>query len=118
MFTQSLEEHSIVTRSAPFASQKRAATWAAWFGSAGLAASIAGALVLVVSQIAFGREPIGGTSGLVFLSLATAFAGIGLAILRQTVRIALQASGFAMAASRTIEDSPSPKGRADAREAA
>jgi hypothetical protein len=117
MFTQSREEHSIVTRSGPFASLKRATRWAACFGSAGLAASIAGVLVLVVSQIALGREPIGGASGLVLLYLATAFAGIGLAVLGQIVRIALRASGFAMAA-RPIEDSPSSKARTEAREAA
>ena len=118
MFTQSREEHSVVTRSGPFTSRTRVTRWTAWFGSAGLAASITGALVVVVSQIVFGREPIGGASGLALLYLATAIAGIGLAVLGRIVPIALGASWFATTARRPIEDSPSPKVRTDTRKAA
>jgi hypothetical protein len=118
MFTQSREEHSVVTRSEPFASQRSAARWAAWCGAAGLAASIAGAIALVVSQIVFGREPIGGTYGLAVLYAATAVVGIGLAVLGRIVPIAGRASGFVMAAPHPIEGSPPPKARTDARQAA
>jgi hypothetical protein len=66
----------------------------------------------------FGREPVGGASGLVVLYLATAIAGIGLAALGRIVPIALPASGFAVTAPRPIEGLPPPKVRTDTREAA
>jgi len=118
MFTHHPEEHSVVTRTNRSASQTRAKRLAAWCASVGLAVSIAGALVLVVSQIVFGREPIGGASGLVLLYPATAVAGIGLAVLRRIVPVARRASDAATAASYLVENSPSPKARTNAREAA
>jgi hypothetical protein len=45
-----------------------------------VALGIAAASALVCSTIAFGREPIGGTSGLLGLYAATAGVGIGLAL--------------------------------------
>jgi hypothetical protein len=117
MFTESHEEHSAVTRSAPFTSHTRVTRWTAWFGLAGLAAAITAALVLVVSQIVFGREAIGGTSGLVLLYLATAIVGIGLAVVGRILPFALRASGFAMTAPGPVEDS-SLEFRTDTRDAA
>jgi hypothetical protein len=117
MFTPR-EEHSTVTRSSHFASQTRVKRWAAWTWSAGLAVSIAGALVLVVSQIAFGREPIGGASGLALLYAATAIAGIGLAVLGRIMPIARRSSGLATGAPYSTEGSRPPKAGTDRRKAA
>ncbi len=113
MFTHAHEEHSAVTRK-----QMPSTPWGAWCGSAGLAVAVAGALVLIVSQVVFGREPIGGASGLVLLYLATAIAGMGLAVLGQILPIARRASGFARLAPLSIEASPPPESRADTRDAA
>jgi hypothetical protein len=118
MFTHSHEEHSVITRSSPRPLQTRVTRWAAWCSFAGLAVAVAGALVLIVSQVVFGREPIGGDSGLVLLYLATAIAGIGLAVLGRIMPIERRSSGFTAVAPFSIESSPPPEGRTDTREAA
>jgi hypothetical protein len=118
MFTHANEEHSVVTRSSPFALPTRGTRWAVWCGSIGLAVAIAGALVFVVSQIAFGQEPIGGVSGLVLLYLATALAGMGLAVLARIAPIARRTSGSATAASFSTDGSVPEEIRRDAQEAA
>jgi hypothetical protein len=118
MFTHANAEHSVVTRSSPFALPKRGTHWALWCCSIGLAVAIAGALVFVVWQIAFGREPIGGVSGLVVLYLATAFAGIGLAVLARIAPIAWRTFGSATATSFSTEGSMPEEIRKDAQEAA
>jgi hypothetical protein len=118
MFTHAHEVHSVATRSSRFASQARVARWAAWFYSAALAFAIAGALVLVVSQIIFGREPIGGPSGLVLLYLATAIVGTGLAALGRIVPISRRASGSPTLDPVSTDGSLPPEARTEARKAA
>jgi hypothetical protein len=116
MFTHSHEEHSVITRASP--RQTRGTRWATWCSVAGLAVAVAGALVLIVSQVVFGREPIGGASGLVLLYLATVIAGTGLAVLSRIMPIARRASGLTTVAPFSIETSPPPDSRTDTREAA
>jgi hypothetical protein len=82
-----------------------------------MAVAIASALVLVISQVVFGREPIGGISGLAVLYLETAVAGIGLAVLDRMLPIARRAPGSAPAARFPMAGSP-PEARSEARDAA
>jgi hypothetical protein len=118
MFTHSHEEHSVVTPSRPVALHEGLKRSVVWCCSAGLAVAIVGALALVVSQVVFGREPIGGDSGLVLLYLATAVAGIGLAVLGRILPTARRAPRFAVASPFPNEVSPPPRARTSAREAA
>jgi hypothetical protein len=118
MFTHPHEEHSVVaTRPSPFTVQARLTRWAAWCGSAAMAVATAGALVLVISQVVFGREPIGGAFGLALLYLETAVAGIGLAVLDRILPIARRSPEPAPAARFPMAGSP-PEARTETRDAA
>jgi hypothetical protein len=116
MFSHSYEEHSVITRSS--SRPTRVTRWAAWCSVAWLAVAVAGALVLIVAQVVFGSEPIGGTSGLVLLYLASAVAGVGLGVLGRIMPIARRAAGFTMVAPLSIETSPPQEVRRDTPEAA
>jgi hypothetical protein len=114
MFTHPYEEHSVVV-TRPSAVPARLTRWAIWLGTAAMAAATAGALVLVLSQVVFGREPIGGTFGLALLYLETA--GIGLAVFDRILPIARRSPGSAPAA-RFPMAGPPPEARTETRDAA
>ena len=59
MFTHANEEHSVVTRSSPFALPTRGTRWAAWCCSMGLAVAIAGSLVFVFRESLSVENPSG-----------------------------------------------------------
>jgi len=82
MFAQSHQE-SLAVRPSPSTSHARAALWGARAASLFVAFGIAAASVLMGSQMLFGQNPIGGTSGLFALYAATAGVGIGLALFHQ-----------------------------------
>jgi hypothetical protein len=83
MFAQSHHEPVAAVRRSPSTSRARAALIAARSASLFVALGVAAASVLVGSHVVFGREPIGGTSGLFALYAATAVIGIGLALFHQ-----------------------------------
>jgi hypothetical protein len=79
----------------PTGRRARVALWTAWSLVAPLALAVASTLGLVASRVAFGREPIGGSSGLLVLYLATAGIGVGAAALVQILAAARRAAGSA-----------------------